>query len=172
MIALLTEFQAGMVMEIGMPVGFDLRRELVKGVARVTQREDWVLWVNGHSEVSVFAPAWFALGVNARRMVFAACSDSVLNLKPVFIQPLFKVIVLDGSFKLSPSDWAFLAGQSRRNDYTVVVVRPYGLSNRNGNVWAQVRANVRPDFRGANEGGEDRDPIVDVVKMKRGIHGY
>ncbi len=161
--SILTSFRAGSVMELGMKPGFDLRRYVAMGLAAITH-QGWVLWVNGHSEVAVFPPAWFALGVNARRMVFAEGVSSLQVLKPVFVQPLFKVIVLDGPFRLLASDWAFLAGQSRHNGLSVVVIRPYWLSNRNGNIWATVRANVQADRRVANEGRAGAQAVVEVVK--------
>lgn len=133
----------GKITEIGMPIGHDFRRIVVAEIASMTQALQWALWVNGHDHVTPFPPAWFAAGINSRRMVFAHYPHaSIADLKLVFSRPLFKLIVLDGAYKLTAAEWSFLAHQARRNSSAVVILRPYRLSNQNGNVWTALRLNI------------------------------
>jgi hypothetical protein len=135
----------GAITEMGIPVGFAGRSVVADFVSHVTQT-DLCLWVNGHSDMRLYPPAWISRGVNPLKWVVANSDSPVRQLKASLMQPIFQLLVLDmESHQLSAEDIAFISMQARIHRYAVVVIRPFLLSNRQGNSWAKLRLNVTPN---------------------------
>jgi len=134
----------GAITEIGIPVGFSGRTIIADFVSRVTQT-DLCLWVNGHSDMRVYPPAWIARGINPLKWVVANSGQPVRELKASLMQPIFQLLILDmESHQLSAEDIAFISMQARLHHYAVIVIRPFLLSNHRGNTWAKLRINMTP----------------------------
>lgn len=134
----------GAITEIGIPVGFSGRSIVADFVSHVTQT-DLCLWVNGHSEMRLYPPAWISKGINPLKWVVANSSAPVRELKSSLMQPIFQLLILDmESSQLSTDDIAFIGMQARLHKYAVVVIRPHLLSNQRGNTWAKLRLNIAP----------------------------
>ncbi len=144
----------GSVCEWGIPFGSGGREVLVSFLAgasslsnhmgRVDQAAvslPWTLWVQGRSGLTVYPPAWHARGVDLERVRFATSAKPVADLKPVFMDPLFKIIVIDAPRSLSDDDCAFLARQARAQGQLIIILRDFFLGERRGNVWARLRIN-------------------------------
>jgi len=137
----------GAITEMGIPVGFAGRSIVADFVSHVTQT-DLCLWVNGHSDMRLYPPAWISRGVNPLKWVVANSDSPVRQLKASLMQPIFQLLVLDmESHQLSAEDIAFISIQARIHRYAVVVIRPFLLSNRQGNSWAKLRLNVTPNHK-------------------------
>lgn len=131
----------GTIVEWGLPWGRGGRQIIRSFVAEATQKV-LTLWVNTSvSDLRVYPPAWAAHGIDLRKIRFVHCEKPVVQLKPIFLQSLFKVIVLDAPTSLSMHDLAFLARQVRRNKQLLIVLRNYVLTPERGNVWAKMRLN-------------------------------
>jgi hypothetical protein len=104
-------------------------------------RPDWLLWVYGKPELTIYPPAWQARGVPLERMRFACSQKPIEDLRPVFLEPLFKVIVLDTPKSFTDDDCAFVARQARQNHQLVIVIRDFFLGVRSSNVWSRIRLN-------------------------------
>lgn len=141
----------GTVTEWGAPLGRGGRLVVARFLAAATQGRGldhpaMALWVRpANSPLCAYAPAWRAQGVNLARVRFAHSARPVAELKPLFLDPLFKLIVLDCPEKMSPEDIAYLARQARVNGQLIVLLRNYMLSSERGNVWARLRLNCWVD---------------------------
>lgn len=137
----------GAITEIGIPVGFSGRSIVADFVSHVTQT-DLCLWVNGHSEMRLYPPAWISRGINPLKWVVANSASPVRELKASLMQPIFQLLILDmESHQLSADDIAFISMQARIHRYAVVVIRPCLLSNHHGNAWARLRFNIAPQHQ-------------------------
>jgi RecA/RadA recombinase len=105
------------------------------------ERPVWALWVHGRDHLMVYPPAWLARGVALQRMRFACSTKPLAELRPVFMEPLFRIIVLDAPRQFTDDDCAFVARQARLNDQVVVLIRDAFLGADRGNVWARLRLN-------------------------------
>lgn len=132
----------GAITEIGIPVGFSGRTLIADFVSHVT-RTDLCLWVNGHSDMRVYPPAWISRGINPLKWVVANSAQPVRELKSSLMQPIFQLLILDmEAHQLSADDIAFISMQARLHHYAVIVIRPFLLSNNRGNTWAKLRLNI------------------------------
>ncbi len=139
----------GALVEWGAPMGQGGRELLIPWIREVTNPRNtssspsWTLWVYATPRLIPFAPAWAARGVALERLRFAQTASPIKDLQPVFMEPLFRLIVLDVSQTFSPEEYAFLTRQARLHDQTIVVVQDRLLSPETGNVWARIRLNTR-----------------------------
>jgi hypothetical protein len=177
---------ANSLCEWGSPLGQGGRELLLRYVAQLTRghvadeigqrHPQWVLWVHHHEHTRVYPPAWQARGVSLRHIRFATSTQPLIDLKPAFLEPFFRMVVLDGTFALSKDDLAFLARQARYQRITIVVLRNFLLSEERGNVWAKLRLNAvyDPEY-------QDGSFLVTVIRggmaprslsfaQRRGLH--
>lgn len=139
---------AGSLSEWGMPAGQGARELALSVVIQATQRQRLVLWVNGNESLDVYPPAWSARGVDLAFVRFARADRPVESLKPVFLERLFDLIVVDSPKHLGSDDWAFLARQARALDAHIMVLQDYLLSGKRGNIWARLRINCVASMAG------------------------
>jgi len=154
-IALLDEFLGGglplgAVTEWGVPLGKSGREVVLTWLARATQggageSPTWALWVYARAQLIVYPPGWAARGVELERMRFVCTGAPLADLKPVFLEPLFKIVVLDAPRQFTDDDCAFVARQARANGQAVLVLRDTFLKSGQGNVWARLRVNCWRD---------------------------
>lgn len=138
-------FPLGAMSECGMPMGRGGRRLLLPFVSQATRREEepsWIIWIMRSGPLKVFPPAWLARGVDPRYWVVATSDKPLEELHRVFVRPFFRFIILDAPERLSAEDCAFLNRQARKNRQAIVILRPYFLSHKQGNVWARLRLNA------------------------------
>ena len=107
----------------------------------------WCLWVSARPQLHLYPPAWRAAGVDLRHLRYAHNGSPVRDLKSLFIDPFFRVVVIDNPTELSTGDCCFLAHQARKNHQLIVILRdhllsPYMTSGTNSNVWARLRFNT------------------------------
>ena len=138
----------GAVSEWGMPAGQSLREIALAVVGGATRREMMVLWVNGQDGLDVYPPAWSARGVDLRFIRFVTANKPLEVLKPVFLEPVFRLMVLDSPKHLGSEEWAFIARQARAMDIHVMVLHNFLLSGSRGNIWARLRINGKQRANG------------------------
>ncbi len=141
----------GAVSEWGVPLGRGGRELLLTWLASRVQENHtnaqgyeaphWSLWVHSRTKLDVYPPAWLARGVSLKYTRFACSSRPLSDLKPVFLDPLFKVIIIDSPSSFSEEDCAFMARQARLNGQLILLLRDFFLSPKRGNVWAKLRLN-------------------------------
>jgi hypothetical protein len=139
---------AGSLSEWGMPAGQGARELALSVIVQATQRQRLVLWVNGNDGLDVYPPAWNARGADLSFIRFARVDRPVELLKPVFLERLFDLIVLDSPKHLGSDDWAFLARQARALDAHIMVLQNFLLSGKRGNIWARLRINCIATMHG------------------------
>ncbi|MBT3585039.1 MAG: hypothetical protein HN509_09035 [Halobacteriovoraceae bacterium] len=100
-----------------------------------------VVWVYNHKDVTVYPPAWASLGIDLSHFFFVDCKRPLPDLRPLFLDPVFPIIVLDSPSKLSPGDWSFMAAKVRENGQILFVIRPFYLKSERGNPHAHWRIN-------------------------------
>jgi RecA/RadA recombinase len=132
----------GSVSEWGLPFGLRGREIILSWVARVSQQGEWILWVLSKAQIDVYPPAWRARGISLERIRFVHSERPVQELKQAFIDPLFKLIIVDDPKKLTSDDCAFMARWARRHCQLTFLLRDRLLSTKNGNIWAKVRVNA------------------------------
>jgi len=101
----------------------------------------WALWIYSRTKLTIYPPAWLARGVSLKHTRFVCSCRPLVDLKPVFLSPLFQIIVLDAPDFFTEDDCAFLARQARKNRQTIILLRDFFLSPKRGNVWAKLRLN-------------------------------
>lgn len=135
----------GSITEFGMPLGKEGRALALKFVANATRgiraKPVWTLWISSHTTFRVFPPAWFARGVSPARILFAQSDRPLRDLKRAISNPIFKLIILDSPGKFTREDCFFVNRQARQNRQLVMLLRDFFLSNRQGNIWANLRIN-------------------------------
>jgi RecA/RadA recombinase len=156
---------SGAVSEWGMPAGQGAREIVLSIVGRVTAAEMLVLWVNGQDGLEVYPPAWSARGVDLRFIRFATAKKPIELLKPVFLEPLFRLVVLDSPKNLSGEEWAFMARQARAMEVHVMVLQNFFLSGRRGNIWARLRVNCRQRSNGVQGDGWQLEAVRGTARQ-------
>lgn len=156
---------SGAVSEWGMPAGHGAREIVLSIVGRVTAAEMLVLWVNGQDGLEVYPPAWSARGVDLRFIRFATAKKPIELLKPVFLEPLFRLVVLDSPKNLSGEEWAFMARQARAMEVHVMVLQNFFLSGRRGNIWARLRVNCRQRSNGVRGDGWQLEAVRGTARQ-------
>ena len=138
----------GSIIEWGLPVGRGGRELVAAYVASATQGSTvaapWrCLWVQGgRAELDIHPPALRARGVDLGRFFLTTSPEPVRQLKPIFLDPVFKLIVIDAPEKLSDGDLVFIAQKARAHRQIILLLRPHFLTDGRGNVWAKVRVNA------------------------------
>lgn len=128
----------GFLVEWGLPPG-KKGRELL--VCFLSKQSPIALWILGQEDIKVYPPSFKALGVDLESTYFVKNNNPIRDLKPVFLESLFELIIIDSVSFLSNDEMAFLAKQARRLGQSIFVVRPFLLSSQRGNPFARVRLN-------------------------------
>ncbi len=134
----------GEISEWGIPWGQALREVVLPFLVSAQKNQTpkpWILWIYGQKDVCINPLAWHARGLDLSHMRFAHTQQPVHELKPIFLSPFFRIIVIDSVRNLSDEECAFLARQARRQQQLLFLIRPFLLSPQQGNVWAKTRIN-------------------------------
>ena len=130
-------------------MGREGRCILLPFLANLSQGQQYppafILWINGYENLQVFAPAWFARGLVPERTVFAYSADVLVDLKRIFMSPLFKMIVIDSPQFFALEDCLFLRRMAKKHQQVIVLVRNYFLTNKKGNIASNLRLNAWRD---------------------------
>jgi RecA/RadA recombinase len=110
-----------------------------------SQTGAWALWVHAHPQLTPYPPAWAARGVDLARLRFACSGVPLAELRPVFLEPLFRLIVLHAPHSFTEEDCAFVARQARAQDQVVVIVRDQETVKKAGSIWARLRVHAMRD---------------------------
>lgn len=117
----------------------------------------WILWAHSWPHLSIYPPAWQARGVRLEQLRCVCTPAPVTDLRPVFLEPVFRLIILDAPQRFSAEDCAFVARQARLNDQVVIVLRDSllgvppptrggaGEQGGGGGIWARLRLNTSYD---------------------------
>lgn len=137
----------GTLSEWGLPWGQGGRELLLRGLGEASRREAGarLLWISPDKHLTVYGPAWQALGVPIDRWRFVAAARPLVELKPALLDPLFRFIVFDAPRTLSSDDMAFLALKARQNQQIILILRDGWLTAECGNVFARLRLNCKLD---------------------------
>ena len=155
----------GTVLETGIPFGNGGRRLLAQFIASATSGasdapKHWCLWISARQRPRVYPPAWQALGIDLSHLRFAWSESPVADLKAVFLDDLFRVIVIDHPRFLKPEESVFLAQSARQHQKIIMIARDCHLSAKDSNTAARFRFNIqRPP--GSN--------VLEIVPI-RGLH--
>ncbi len=128
----------GCIVEWGLPPGRNGRRIPVlflRGEIPPT------VWIHSNADAAVYAPAWASCGVALSRLFFIQSTQPFKQLRPLFLEDTFKIIVIDAPKRCSKGDLAFLAAQARLNRQIIFLIRNHFLSVGRGNAFAQLRIN-------------------------------
>ncbi|MBF0443452.1 MAG: hypothetical protein HQK54_16210 [Oligoflexales bacterium] len=133
----------GDLIEWGLPPGMCGRSLILSFI----NESFWTLWALKDGELSIYPPAWEARGVSLSQIRFAYSKEIIGELRPLFINPFFKLIILDSPDRLNNNDLAFLARQARSQGQVIMILREFFLTPRKGNVWARLRVNCWYDIK-------------------------
>jgi hypothetical protein len=137
----------GTVLESGIPFGNGGRRLLAQFIASATSGASgdpklWCLWISARQQPKVYPPAWQAMGIDLSHLRFAWSESPVVDLKAVFLDDLFRVIVIDHPLGLKPEESVFLAQCARQQRKIILTVRDQPLTARDSNTAARFRFNI------------------------------
>lgn len=127
----------GQISEWGVPRGFHGREVILTFLASYC----FYLWIYPKGDLIAYPPAWAARGINLDNIRFVKSSNILDALKPVFLEPTFKVIVIDSVPSLNEGDLAFLARRIKLQNQALIILQDCFLTLRRGNVWAKLRLN-------------------------------
>lgn len=128
----------GRISEWGMPHGSDTRKLLLKFLK---QQNKNFLWIHATSLEDVYPPAW-ASYIDLNKAYFIQSDAPIKELKACFLDDYFSIIIIDSPTKLNLGDLAFLSAQNRSLMQHSFLLRPFYLSSKRGNPYAQFRINV------------------------------
>lgn len=137
----------GSLIESGLPLGGGGRRIWVQLLAAATSgtfdgQKRWCLWISAGQQPRVYPPAWQALGVDLKHLRFASSNSPLSDLKTVFLDNFFQVIVIDQASPLKAEEHVFLAQCARHYNKIIIVCRQTLLSNKDSNTSAKFRLNI------------------------------
>lgn len=135
----------GHIIEWGIPQG---RNGRVIPLLFLRQHPGPLVWVYGDPALQVYAPAWASLGMDLERLFFIRSSEPVRQLRPLFLDNSFGIIVLDAPHRLSRGELAFISQQARRNAQRVFLIRNYFLGVGRGTALAGMRVNCWQNRQG------------------------
>lgn len=135
--------RSGFLYEWGLSFGAGAYGSVVLPWLKAITQEDPLLWVKPKDLTSLYPPSLATEGVKLANFSVASSEQPVADLKAAFLQPGFSCIVLDRPRGLRKQDMAFLAHAARKNDQTIIVLRPHLLSSKIPNPWASVRLNTK-----------------------------
>lgn len=148
----------GCVSEWGMPLGRGGRDVLLNWLnfhhtntgegprgSEAPAKTPWCLWVYSKAHLAVNPPAWSSRGVVLPRIRFSCSSRPLTDLKPVFLDSFFRLVILDSPSSFTEEDCAFMARRARINGQAILLLRDFFLSPKRGNVWAKMRLNCWHD---------------------------
>lgn len=141
--------QSGDLIEWGIPWGQECRELVLHFISgahhRPHQNPFWCLWVDNRNTLEVYPPGWKARGVDLSYIRFATCIDPINELKAIFLEDFFKLIILDGFEHIKGEKCQFLAQMARQHRFIVFLLKDRILDSDKGNVWARRRLNVTFD---------------------------
>ena len=129
----------GGIIEWGLPLGRNGRPLLL---AFFRELEDPLAWVYGHKDLNLQPSAWSGQGVDLDRFFYIQSSRPIVELRPLFLERVFSLIVLDNVEGLGRSDFSFMASQARKHGFLIFVLRNFFLSQKKGNPFAKARFNI------------------------------
>lgn len=157
----------GSLLEMGIPFGNGGRRLLVQLIAAATSgisgaQKHWCLWISARAQPEVYPPAWQAMGVDLNLLRFASSASPVADLKAVFLDDFFKLIVIDHPGGLRTDEYTFLAQCARQHHKIIVVTQDRTLSPKDSNTAARYRLNV------------SKSPDQNILQLSpvRGLHQH
>jgi len=140
-------FPKGSVIEWGIPYGMEGRSIPLQFLAHAT-REGHTLWVEREREkkrFQIYPPRFAAEGVLLNKLLFVATKNPIAELKPIFLEPLFNLIVLNDPQQCTQEDMMYLNQKARQHAFVIFVIRPFHLHPEKGNIWAKYRINIMED---------------------------
>ena len=63
------------ISEWGIPAGQRGRELVLTFLKQASQSQKRVLWVNGHADLTIFPPAWYARGIDPQSIFFTTSDD-------------------------------------------------------------------------------------------------
>ena len=137
----------GSLIEWGTPLHLGGRDVVLQYVKAATNEKKLCLWVSSHHDLLLYPSACFGRGVDMEYLYVADTLKPMQTLKPLFQDPTFRLIILDGS-QLRNEEYSYLARKARQYDQIIMVLKSTALSQVHGNVWARYRFNL--DRRDSN----------------------
>jgi len=137
--------QAGKMIEWGLPEG---RQGRTIPLLFLTGDIPPTIWIYADNGSDIYAPAWLSHGVNLQHLFFIKSNYPVKELRPLFLDDLFKIIVIDSPKKLLKGELAFIHTRARANRQIIFLIRSYFLSPNNGNPLASIRLNCWRNNKG------------------------
>ena len=128
----------GKFSEWGMPLGGDTRKLILHFLK---QANCDFLWVYSPKMGKPYPASW-ASSLDLNRAYFIESDSPVSDLKSCFLENTFRLIILDSPQFVSLGDLAFLNAQCRGLNQHYFLLRPYYLSTKLGNPYAQFRINT------------------------------
>lgn len=137
--------QPGCIVEWGLPPGRNGRRIPVLFLRGEIPS---AVWIHSNADVAVYAPAWASCGIVLSRLFFIQSDQPFKQLRPLFLEDTFKIIIIDAPKRCSKGDLAFVSAQARLNQQIIFLIRNHFLSVGRGNAFAQIRINCAQQKNG------------------------
>ncbi len=135
----------GKLYEFGMPPGFEGRKILMSLLKGLTEDKVKVIWISPSDRYLLNPAMFFAHNVDLSCIRFAFTNQPLEDLKALFFESLFQVIILDSPGLIKKDIFSFLNKQTRENRQIILILRDYLLKNEIGNIWSQARINCYPE---------------------------
>lgn len=135
-------FTPGKIIEWGLPQGQNSRilpLLFLRGSIPATA------WIYSQQNHDIYPPSWSCLGVHLNRIFFICSNEPVKQLRPLFLENTFKVLIIDSPKKFSKGDLNFVTQKIRENGQILFLIRNYLLSSKLGNPFAKLRVNCTQD---------------------------
>lgn len=99
------------------------------------------LWAYDDVGIEVYPNSLVDMGFDLSKFSFIKEENPIKKLKPLFNKKVHDVVVLDSKEFLNPSDLRFISNKGRQEGIFFFLLRPFYLSNKNGNPFCKYRIN-------------------------------
>lgn len=139
------ELVAGRIFEWGLPQGQNGR---IVPLAFLRGAIPPTVWIYPQLGFDIYPPSWASQGIDLNRIFFVRSDEPLKQLRPLFLEDTFKILVIDSPQKFSKGDLSFVAQKVRENKQLLFLIRNHFLSPRFGNPFARMRVNCSQNARG------------------------
>ncbi len=99
------------------------------------------LWVSDKEQNKIYPNSWSGLGFNLNSLYFLNESKPLQSIRTVLCENTFPFVIIDIRQRLNSADLHFLHTAVKQKKITIFLLRPFYLSNKNGNPFSKQRIN-------------------------------
>lgn len=106
-----------------------------------------VLWLTDKEECDLYPSFFNSIGVKLDRFLFVNSKKCLSTFRMAVLENAADLILMDTEAFVSKSDMNSFSSFARKNNCTYMILRPYYITNKNGNPFSKYRFNCFYNLR-------------------------